>query len=44
VITESTLPVVVDADALHILPAIKEQVKARQAPTILTPHPGEMAR
>ena len=33
---------IIDADALHALPAIMDDVKARAAPTILTPHPGEM--
>jgi hydroxyethylthiazole kinase-like uncharacterized protein yjeF len=42
VITETPLPVVVDADALYALRAIEPQVKAREAATILTPHPGEM--
>ncbi|HEX8236246.1 MAG TPA: NAD(P)H-hydrate dehydratase [Abditibacteriaceae bacterium] len=42
VITETPLPVVVDADALYALRAIESPVKARQAATILTPHPGEM--
>lgn len=32
----------IDADALHILPHIAGEVAARTAPTILTPHPGEM--
>ena len=39
---ECPVPLVIDADALHALPAIAEDVKARRAPTILTPHPGEM--
>ncbi len=36
------VPLVIDADALHALPAIADEVKARAQPTILTPHPGEM--
>ena len=36
------VPLLIDADALHILPAIFDEVAARMAPTILTPHPGEM--
>ncbi len=32
----------IDADALHVLPLIEGEVAARKAPTILTPHPGEM--
>jgi len=42
VVRECPAPLIIDADALHALPAIAEEVKARQAPTILTPHPGEM--
>lgn len=41
VVRECPVPLVVDADALHALPAIEEEVHARKAPTILTPHPGE---
>jgi len=36
------VPLLIDADALHILPHIVGEVAARTAPTILTPHPGEM--
>ena len=42
VVRECPVPLVIDADALHALPAIAGDVKARRAPTILTPHPGEM--
>ena len=42
VVRECPAPLIVDADALHALPAIVDDVKARTAPTILTPHPGEM--
>ncbi len=42
VVRECPVPLLVDADALHALPAIADEVKARKAPTILTPHPGEM--
>lgn len=38
------LPVVVDADALNILAADVSLLKLRSAPTVLTPHPGEMSR
>lgn len=40
-------PLVLDADALNLLaaaPARQERLAARQAPTLLTPHPGEAAR
>ncbi len=42
VVRECPIPLVIDADALHALPAIVDDVKARKSPTILTPHPGEM--
>ena len=43
------LPAVIDADALNILAAQKPQaaaelMRARKQPSIVTPHPGEMAR
>ncbi len=40
-------PLLLDADALNLLaadPAMREQVRARTAPTVLTPHPGEAGR
>ncbi|MYL66063.1 NAD(P)H-hydrate dehydratase [Bacillus hwajinpoensis] len=40
--TDSLL--ILDADALYHLAELKERLKAREAPTVLTPHPGEMAR
>ncbi|MDF2441730.1 MAG: ADP-dependent NAD(P)H-hydrate dehydratase / NAD(P)H-hydrate epimerase [Abditibacteriota bacterium] len=42
VVRECELPLVIDADALYALREIEDDVKARTAPTILTPHPGEM--
>ena len=42
VVRDCPVPLVIDADALHALPAIADDVKAREQPTILTPHPGEM--
>jgi NAD(P)H-hydrate epimerase len=42
VVRECPLPLVIDADALYALRAIAEEVHRREAPTILTPHPGEM--
>ncbi|HZK24565.1 MAG TPA: NAD(P)H-hydrate dehydratase [Oscillospiraceae bacterium] len=41
---ECNLPVVLDADALNLLTLAPELLRERQAPTILTPHPGEAAR
>ena len=38
----STVPMVIDADALNLLADI--DWKASRAPAVLTPHPGEMAR
>lgn len=38
------LPVIVDADALTLLSHRPELVRARSAPTVLTPHAGEFAR
>lgn len=38
------LPVVVDADGLTLLAADPSVLKARTAPTVLTPHAGEFAR
>ncbi len=43
VVRECHLPLIIDADALYALRAIADDVKARTAATILTPHPGEMA-
>ena len=42
VVRDCPVPLIIDADALHALPTIANAVKARRAPTILTPHPGEM--
>ena len=42
VVRECPQPLIIDADALYALPAIADEVKAREAATILTPHPGEM--
>ena len=42
VLLESQLPALVDADGLYALRQIEKKVKARKAPLILTPHPGEM--
>ena len=43
VVRECDLPLIIDADALYALRAIADDVQARTAATILTPHPGEMA-
>jgi len=43
----SVRPIVLDADALNAIAyndALRDQLDKRQAPTLLTPHPGEAAR
>lgn len=42
VVRECPQPLIIDADALYALRAIERDLKERKAPTILTPHPGEM--
>jgi NAD(P)H-hydrate epimerase len=44
VIKELELPLVIDADGLNNLAGHTALLKHRSAPTVLTPHPGEMAR
>ena len=47
VIVDLAIPMVIDADAINALSAKRNFVKLlkkRKGPTILTPHPGEMAR
>lgn len=39
----SDKPIIVDADALFYVKELKESLKLRKTPVILTPHPGEMA-
>lgn len=43
-VLKSDKPCVIDADGLYYLKDMLEIIKVRKAPTILTPHPGEMAR
>ncbi len=43
-VRELRAPVVVDADGLNALAGHPEALREREAPTILTPHPGEMSR
>ncbi|ABO66718.1 MULTISPECIES: bifunctional ADP-dependent NAD(P)H-hydrate dehydratase/NAD(P)H-hydrate epimerase [Geobacillus] len=38
------VPLVIDADALFFWDDYAERVRERSAPTVITPHPGEMAR
>lgn len=44
IIKEIALPLVIDADGLNNMVGHLKRLKARNAATILTPHPGEMAR
>ena len=39
-------PLVIDADGISLLanPVLKEKLRSRKSPTILTPHPGELSR
>lgn len=43
-ILKSDKPCLIDADGLYYLNDMLEIIRMRKAPTILTPHPGEMAR
>lgn len=43
-VLKSDKPCIIDADALYFIPQVLEILRARKASTILTPHPGEMAR
>lgn len=36
-------PLIIDADGLHYLPKLKDTLKTRKFPVVITPHPGEMA-
>lgn len=44
IIYESDIPIVIDADGLNNLAGRVQILNKAQAPIILTPHPGEMAR
>jgi len=44
VVRECPIPLVIDADGLNAVAARPEVLRDRPAPTVLTPHPGEMAR
>jgi NAD(P)H-hydrate epimerase len=43
-LTACELPIVLDADGLNCLASNLEALEQRQAPLVMTPHPGEMAR
>ena len=44
VLRRTTIPAVIDADGLNALAEHTDVLKRAKAPTIITPHPGEMAR
>lgn len=44
IIEKSTIPLVVDADAIYALSENPEIIKNTKAPLVITPHPGEMAK
>lgn len=44
ILKTTKMPIVIDADALNLLAKDLNVLKVRSYPTILTPHPGEMAR
>ncbi len=44
IVAKLTLPLVIDADGLNALVDAHELIEKRSAPTVLTPHPGELAR
>ena len=44
IISQSRIPVVIDADGLNNLAGQTQLLKRLKAPAVLTPHPGEMAR
>jgi len=44
IVKESPLPLVIDADGLNNLIGHVELLAQRESPTVLTPHPGEIAR
>lgn len=44
VLREVSLPVVIDADGLNVLAGHTDALVERTAPTVITPHPAELAR
>lgn len=44
VVRRTTIPAVIDADGLNALVEHTDLLRQAQAPTIITPHPGEMGR
>jgi NAD(P)H-hydrate epimerase len=44
IISQSQIPVVIDADGLNNIAGQTQALKSLKTPVVLTPHPGEMAR
>ena len=44
ILGQTTVPLVLDADALNAIAPHVDALSARRGPTVLTPHPGEFAR
>jgi hydroxyethylthiazole kinase-like uncharacterized protein yjeF len=44
IVLETALPAVVDADGLNAFAGRAGELRGRRAPTVLTPHPGELGR
>ncbi len=43
-VADTQVPIILDADGINCIAGHTKLIKARKAPTVLTPHPGEMAR
>ncbi len=43
-VSELALPLVIDADGLNALVDARDLIERRVSPTVMTPHPGELAR
>ncbi len=44
IVADTNVPLVIDADALNALVDAQGLIASRKAPTVLTPHPGELGR
>ncbi len=44
IVTDSNIPMVIDADAINCIAGNTSVLDRKKAPAVLTPHPGEMAR
>ena len=43
-VADTQVPIILDADGINCIASHLELIKTRKGPTVLTPHPGEMAR